>query len=309
MSNEPRFRPKTLLGCVAEGAQSDHAVRAAVELAKAFAARLELVHAVPPYPTLGVRLGSSQAAVMTDDAVAFGRDMIRAHLSSAHEGVEVDGTPIEEHLHVAPGSPAKVVLERAAEIDADLIVLGASGRRKQLDFGGAARGVLANARCPVWIQTVPPQPLERILVPTDLSEHSLEALEAALDLAGQVDARVKVVNAFTVREYAYVGNPYGPVYESAPSVEAVRTAARGHFDDAMENVDWHGVPHEAVFVEEDPGHAILARQQEHDLIVMGTHGRTGLSATLIGSVAYHVLRAADTPVLAIRMAARPWLVS
>jgi nucleotide-binding universal stress UspA family protein len=309
MSNEPRFRPRMILGGVAEGSHSDHAVHAAADLAQSYEARLELVHVVPPHPTLGVSYGSADAAAMNAEAVARARDIVGAHLSHTQHGVQVGGTPVEDLLHVRPGHPAQVVLERAAEVEADLLVLGESGRKKQLDFGGVARGLLAKASCPIWIQTQRPQPIERVLAPVDLSEHSMQALAAALDLAAHMDARVTALNCFTVREYAYIGIPYGQVGDTTPSIESVRTVAREHFDAAMANVDWRGVEHDAVFAEEDPAHAVLARQGEHDLIVLGTHGRTGLAATLIGSVAYHVLRTAHTPVLAIRMDARPWLVS
>jgi nucleotide-binding universal stress UspA family protein len=309
MPNEIRFQPRHVLACVAEGTLSDHAVRAAAELATTFEARLDLVHAVTPHPTLGARFGTAEAAALTADAVARAKDVVGAHLSHAHHGVEVGGRSIEALLHVVAGNPAKAVLDRAAATECDLIVLGDSGRKKQLDFGGAARGILANAHCPVWIQTQWVRPVRRILVPVDLSEHSMAALATAVDLAKRVNAHVTVLHGFSAREFAYVGIPYGPAYESASSLEAVRAAAVGQFDEVMAEFDWGGVEHVARFVEEEPSHAILARQDDFDLITMGTHGRTGLAATLIGSVAYHVLRSSHTPVLAIRMAARPWLLS
>jgi nucleotide-binding universal stress UspA family protein len=52
--------------------------------------------------------------------------------------------------------------------------------------------------------------------------------------------------------------------------------------------------------------AILEKQGGVDLIAMGTHGRTGISAAVLGNVAYGVLKAADVPVLAIRHAQRKW---
>ncbi|MCC6408704.1 MAG: universal stress protein, partial [Planctomycetes bacterium] len=66
-----------------------------------------------------------------------------------------------------------------------------------------------------------------------------------------------------------------------------------------EGFDWQGVAHEARFVDDDPIQGILALQDGADLIVMGTHGVTGLSAAVLGSTAYGVISSARTPVLVL----------
>lgn len=307
-TNAGGFSLGSILACVSEGTFSDHALRAAAELANKFGAKLELLHGVQEPNLLTTRFDSSQVAAMEAEHVGRARKTLTAHLAHSQHGREVNGTPLEELLHVAAGSPAKLVLDRAAEISADLIVIGDSGKRRQLDFGGTARAILGKANCPVLLQTTPPQPIERILVPVDMSKHSMAALETAVGLAGKLNAQVTALNCFTVREYSYGGLPYGAGYAGMPALDTVRDGAREHFEEVMGKVDWQGVDHATIFAEEDAAAGVLARQDGFDLIVMGTHGRTGLAATLLGGVAYYVLRSSHTPVLAIRSRKSAWLL-
>jgi len=68
----------------------------------------------------------------------------------------------------------------------------------------------------------------------------------------------------------------------------------------MQLFDWGGVDHGTSFVEGVPAEVILARADWADMIAMGTHGRTGFAAALLGSVAYSVVRHATKPVLVVR---------
>lgn len=306
--NEAGFAPRSILACVSEGTFSDHAIHAAADLANVFGAKLELVHAVQQPNLLTTKFDSGQVAEMQAEQVDRARKTITAHLSHSQHGRDVNGKPLEELLHVASGPPAKMVLDRAAEVGADLLVLGESGKRRQLDFGGTARALLGKAECPVLLQPAAPRPIKSILAPVDLSKHSLASLASAISLAKKVGAKVTALNCFTAREYSYGGLPYGVGYAGVPAMDDVRDAAREHFEQVMGEVDWQGVEHETLFAEEDPAAGVLARQDAYDLIVMGTHGRTGLSAALLGGVAYYVLRSCHTPVLAIRSSKRAWLL-
>jgi nucleotide-binding universal stress UspA family protein len=66
-------------------------------------------------------------------------------------------------------------------------------------------------------------------------------------------------------------------------------------------VDWQGVTHDEQFIEgvADAENGILARTSEVDLVVMGTHGRTGVWRFLLGNVAYRVLEGAGVPVVVV----------
>ena len=108
------FALGSILACVSEGTFSDHALRAAADLANQFGSKLELIHGVQEPNLLTTRFDSSQVAAMEAEQVGRARTTILAHLAHSQHGIEVNGSPLEEHLHVAAGSPAKLVLDRAA---------------------------------------------------------------------------------------------------------------------------------------------------------------------------------------------------
>jgi nucleotide-binding universal stress UspA family protein len=303
-----RFQPETILTAVAEGSLSDHAVGISVELCRRLGARLELIHAVALPPLLGTHFDRAQLAAISAERVGQARAELLAQLERAHPGAAVAEQPIGELLHVATGPPAKVVLDRAHDLAADLLVLGDSGKAKHMDFGGVAKALLGKAPCPIWMQVTPPAPIHRILAPVDLSEHSLAALAVAVDLAEVFGAEVTALHCFSAQDYAFPAMPYGDAIVGMPALQEIRDMRRAHFAEKLESTEWRGVPHVTVFGEDEPARGILRRQEEHDLIVIGTHGRTGLTAALLGGVAYHVMRSAHRPVLAIRQPDRPWLL-
>lgn len=289
-----------ILTCVAEGAASDHALRASLALAQRFGSELELLHVVPPLYTAGVHLGGITSEALSHSRADTVRDTLRAHLAHRHAGLTWQGVPVAEALRVAVGSPARVVLERVRERGIDLIVLGDSGKRKQLDLGGLARSLFSRALCPVWMQVEPPREIERILVPVDLSDSSKAVLSRAVGLAKSFNARIHVLECFASPELFYGAGldvPSGPLPYTLDSLRNVERDAFGAF---VESFDWRGVDHAAEFVDDDPARAILSTQDRYDLIVMGTHGRSALAAALLGSVTWQVLRLARTPVLTVR---------
>jgi nucleotide-binding universal stress UspA family protein len=306
--NDARFHPTTILAAVAEGTLSDHAVAASVDLCDRLGARLELIHAVQIPPLLGARFDRAKVAAISAERVGRSREELLAHLARVHPGATVDAKPLGELLHVVAGPPAKVVLDRLRELEAGLLVLGESGKTKSVDFGGVAAALLGKAPCPIWMQVTRPGRIEHILAPVDLSEHSLAALSAAVDVAERYGAEVTALHCFAAADYAFVAIPEGRGYAGMPAIHEIRDTRREHFEEQMASFEWRGVPHHNAFGDEDPVHGILGRQEEHDLVVLGTHGRTGLTAAVLGGVAYRVMRSAYRPVLAIRQPDRPWLL-
>jgi nucleotide-binding universal stress UspA family protein len=146
-------------------------------------------------------------------------------------------------------------------------------------------------------------PITRILVPVDFSGHSDRALRYAATLAGQVGASVEllhVVDDFTYGAYSEVYVPNIPDITQ----EAINTALERLT--AIKNAIFpHGADVECVAFAGGPAPTIVdhATEGRFDLIVMGTHGRTGLLHLLMGSVAEHVVRTAPCPVLTIRATA------
>ncbi len=135
-----------------------------------------------------------------------------------------------------------------------------------------------------------------ILVPTDGSEGALRAAEEAIGLAREYDATIHVL--YAVNESAIppdVGA--GQVLESleaagAQAVEEIEDRAREGGIEHVETSVVMGSPHRSILD--------YAAENDVDLIVMGTHGRTGLDRYLLGSVTERVVRSADVPVLTVR---------
>lgn len=140
---------------------------------------------------------------------------------------------------------------------------------------------------------------ETILVPVDGSEGSERAIDRAVDLASRYDAGIQVLSVVEVDSLAGPGDASAVYDEFVGSVEA---SAQRLVDDAITRIADAGVDHVdgdvAVGV---PATRIRAAIDEHDAdcVVLGTHGRSGLSRVLIGSVAEKVVRTSPVPVLTV----------
>ncbi|MCS6817194.1 MAG: universal stress protein [Blastocatellia bacterium] len=143
-------------------------------------------------------------------------------------------------------------------------------------------------------------PPRRILCPTDFSELATFALRYAAELARCSKASLLVMHADP-----FLPPPYltaGQFEEMLQALERTKAATRRYLTEYVRNVVGTEPDVEPLLVEDTPARAILetARQREADLIVMGTHGRSGLSRVMLGSVTERVLRESDRPVLTIR---------
>ena len=216
------------------------------------------------------------------------------------------GRDVVTHQTEQPGfSASEVVLDYAGEIDADLIVMGTHGRwgPGRLFLGSTAEETVRYARCPVLTvrEQEEPQGLESIqsiLVPVDFSAHAKLGIEAAKSLAARTGARLQVLHVVELR--------------AAPSLYDISV-----IEDFTDHVRQHAADALARLVEESPGpevacdlhvvegvaaHAISEFAEEHEsgLVVIPSHGLTGIERVLIGSTAEGVIRLAPCPVLTVK---------
>jgi nucleotide-binding universal stress UspA family protein len=140
---------------------------------------------------------------------------------------------------------------------------------------------------------------KRILVPVDGSETSTRALVTALQLARDAGGRLRIVHVLD--EMAFItGYDYG-----ADLMRIAHEQAEKVVEDAMAIARASGVPVDSRLIEvpaQRLGDIVddEAESWEADLIVVGTHGRRGVSRTVLGSGAEQVIRTARIPVLSIR---------
>jgi universal stress protein A len=135
---------------------------------------------------------------------------------------------------------------------------------------------------------------KHILVATDFGEHAKLAVEFALSLAAKFDAQLTLLHA------QYVAPPAYDVGVAWP-VEALGSAAQKALDQALAQAKQRYPTTDAMLQVGYPADVIVkaAEKRSSDLIVIGTHGRRGVSRMLLGSVAEKVVRSAHVPVLTI----------
>jgi nucleotide-binding universal stress UspA family protein len=140
--------------------------------------------------------------------------------------------------------------------------------------------------------------IERILVPTDFSDYSKEAIKYACELAQRFGAELHLFHVVQpLRTHVSYGPPipdaelFDPEQPARKELEALAEPGLEHVSRVERSVRT-GTP----FLEI----VRCAKDKDVDLIVMGTHGRTGLAHALIGSVAEKVVRKAPCPVLSVR---------
>ena len=135
----------------------------------------------------------------------------------------------------------------------------------------------------------------KILFPTDFSPASYAALDVAASLARDRDATLIVAHCEET--------PLGFGGRELPLSKDVDDDLQAMLSEVLGGMK--GIPYEKRLLRGDPGRTIvkLADKEDVNLIVLGTHGRTGLKRVLMGSVAEAVIRNSTCPVLTIRQAA------
>ncbi len=142
---------------------------------------------------------------------------------------------------------------------------------------------------------------KRILVPVDFSDSALQALDYAIDLARKFKAELVVVHVLEPVYYPGAGDMYG-VYDMSSAYREIERAGREQLAHLASQLRAKRLSVRTLLLVGSAPYAIAeaAKKQKADVIVMSTHGRTGLAHVLLGSVAEGVLRTATCPVLTVR---------
>ena len=281
---------------------SGKAVTAAVALARRFSARIALVHVTPPKGRPGSH-GAFELAGMTTDPRRPAREKLA--------GFARDNVPSEIAVTrlVESGAAYKHIASAASDWEADLILIAThgSGGLAHALLGSTAERVVRHAPCPVLVlrgrkkggtnSAFLSSPIRNVLLTTDFSENSLTAFPHAVAWAREFGAKLMllyVVPEHLPSELSHIGI----VLQERRIAEEARTKlpefALKHLpaDLAVETRVLIG-PTEHTICE-------TARGLDASLIVMGSHGHTGIKHLLIGSTAERVVGMAHGPVLVVR---------
>jgi nucleotide-binding universal stress UspA family protein len=147
-----------------------------------------------------------------------------------------------------------------------------------------------------------------IVVGVDGSEASHEALRWAAEEAGLRSASLVAVHAWSFVPAQPIGDPgmlAMPAGDLPGQLSAERDAAQTGFDQAIEEAlgAEAGVEVERKLVEGEAGDALVAESKDATLVVVGSHGRSGFKAAILGSVSRHVVAHAACPVVVVKVPA------
>jgi len=288
----------TLLVATDFSETAEAAAEWAVEIATARKARVHLVHILtlpPPRPHYAPAPSDLQNAL---------RDAAMEQLEREAQRLTDLGADVEKVLEL--GVPSQTLVRLAEELEPLVLVIGTRGLTglSHLLLGSTAERVVQHASCPVL--TIHPEDagehrdLSTVLVPTDFSDDALKAVHAARDLLRHFDdARLILLHAFNLPvEYT----AYGPIPTSVNYLEDAGIEAEQQLTRIAEELQSEGTRVETVAREGYPPEVICdeAKSQGADLVVMGTHGRSGLAHLLLGSTAERVVQKAPCPVMTVR---------
>lgn len=267
------------------------AARVGAVFADAFDASVHVLSVVD------VRSYSSPLADL-DQMVREQRELFEERAEDAVTDVETvlgeQAAGIGHVSRIEHGIPSEVISEYAAEHEVDLVVMGSQGRSglDRLLVGSVAERVLRTSDAPVLI--VPPAADDRefdsVLIPTDGSEAAQAAVEHGISTAGKFDASLHVLHV--IRSGRGLPGPSDPLRVDAEGVvESVAAEATGRSVDVETHVQ-AGNPAKQI--------RRFVTRRGMDMVAMGTHGRSGLSRYLLGSVTEKVVRTSDVPLLTVR---------
>jgi nucleotide-binding universal stress UspA family protein len=287
----------------------ERALELATALARESGATLLIVYVDEPLPITG------EAQLYPPDILPSPQQL----LATLKEIVPTDARVTCEHK-VLFGKPANQILKTAQEDHVDFIVIPTHARTglMHLLMGSVAEAVLRRAPCPVLTVKIPSAPAEyvsdsadrigtqqhrplgsftnvrTILIPTDFSSSSRQALEVATSLAQEHRAKLVIVHVMEPPTIYGEGELVASFDDS--DVEEARQQL-----EAVVPADG-SLPCEHKLMRGHAAEDILraAETSGADLIVMGTHGRTGLTHLLMGSVAENIVRKARCPVLTVK---------
>ena len=140
--------------------------------------------------------------------------------------------------------------------------------------------------------------LKKILVPVDFSQCSQKALQYAIPFARQFDATLTLFNVVP----GYLPVPEMGIVDVSLMETQMQQAAERELAALKQRHLEAGIPTESIVRIGNPYHEIVvaAKEMNMDLIILSTHGRTGLKYVFMGSTAEHVVRYAPCPVLVVR---------
>jgi nucleotide-binding universal stress UspA family protein len=212
------------------------------------------------------------------------------------------------HLETASGDPAEQILRVVRDLGVGMIVMTTHGRGAlgRLAFGSVADAVTRHAPVPAMVVRpgeAPSQPvMRRLVVPLDGSPLSETALPFARSLAQRLEVPVRLITA--VDPVSLVPSAVAPalafdaeIYDK--TLATLRSEATSWLNEASKKLRKAGIDASWEILSGSPYAAIIDILQPGDVVVMASHGRSGVKRMLLGSVAEKLTREAPVPVVIV----------
>lgn len=286
---------------------SIQALKFAIPFGREFGAVIHLVHVQPTSELTAI---SNAGGLMLNcmDAIALMQDRLS-------EALRRQGRFCPDNCRVVSGRPFEEICKLAREIKADLIVLPTRGltRLKQVVLGSTAARVVRHAPCPVLIPrgaefksltwngaaATTGFELRKILVPVDFTKCSLAGVKYAARLAKGTGATLRLFHVVFPYPQLFVVDRVGAGL--TPLIRTAKARAREEMSELLKMSFLRGIPCETE-IQTGPVIDEICEESSRtgiDLVVTSTHGCTGFKHAVIGSVAEHVVRHAECPVIII----------
>lgn len=290
----PAAKIENLLLCTDGSEFSEGAVREAINLAKTCSSRLfalSVVETNPEYETMAPQLVEKEI------------EKARTYLDAVKERASRENVNCETIVRQGEDS-YRYVVEEAAKRHAEMIIMGRRGRTglKRLMMGSVTAKVIGHAPCDVLV--VPRAArveLKRVLVATDGSRYSDAAAMQAIGIAKRCGAELTVISVVPSETISPLDIVHSEMQRELIS-EKERKAAECNVRNIQDVAEKNGVNVKGFVRAGKPYEAIISAADERkaDLIVVGSHGRTGIEKLLMGSVTERVIVLSPCAVLVVK---------
>lgn len=308
--------------------ESKSALLAADIFIELFDCKVDVMHVIPLSKYLTDSLGSIGMPINMSDEVypklikqkqGELQDFADAHIKNKDKK--------GDSVITVDRKPSDSIAKRAKEGDYDLIMMSSAGSHKSDFFHGSITDKIIR-KSPVPVLTLPenlsPKDINRILVPCDFSDHSLAAIPVAYELAEKFEAEIELLHIIELYaadihgiKQASAGVDKKTIYQSLRDkitsflgtydgktlslkdgeVDYFDEIVRKHEDGSTSSIHIKTVIAKAVAAHHE---IIDYANNESDMVVMSTHGRTGLSHMLLGSTTEQVIQQIKKPQLTIK---------
>jgi len=270
---------------------SEGAIREAIRMAKRCSSKLIAISVIETNP---------EFESMAPSVLEKREKEIRSHLEAVQARAKKEGVACEITLHEGEDS-YKYIVDEAVKQKSSMIIMGRRGKKgfRRLVMGSTTSWTIGHAPCSILVVPRAAQvEFRSVVVATDGSKYSAAAASEAIGIAKRNNARLTAI-AVVPAELATPADIDFATIAREKLADQEMQAAEKNAKAVKEAAQKAGVDAQAFVMSGKPADAVMeiAKDQKADLVVVGSHGRTGLDRLLMGSVAERVIVLASCAVL------------